>query len=119
LKRLYLAGPVSGQLQKAKLVFQHAEGALVAAGYEVINPITSANNPAAEAEEAHYGKAAAGRPQWQRVMVRCLRDMLTCDGVMLLYGWEHSEGAMFEKLVAERCGLWIGYFEKWQSEAAS
>lgn len=36
-------------------------------------------------------------------------EMLKCDGILLLKGWEHTAGARVEFTVAQACGLDIFY----------
>ena len=67
----------------------NAEAArLRALGYHVENP---AENP--------------DQPDWLGYMRQAIAQLITCDGVALLPGWEHSKGAQTEWLLARRLGL--------------
>lgn len=111
--RIYLAGPVSGMIDEAKLVFAEAEAELRRVGYVVVNPLKTANSPKAEAETRAHGRQAAGMPEWQQVMRQCVRDMLTCDGLMLLPGWTRSRGARLERHVAREVGMSTQDYGEW------
>lgn len=86
--RIYIAGPCTG-LPLMNYPAFHAEAArLRDMGFVVENP--------AEGPEL---------PTWEAYMRRALRQMLTCDLVALLPGWEASRGATIERQTALACGL--------------
>jgi hypothetical protein len=81
MRRLYLSGPMSGHPGFNYDAF-HAEAArLRALGYHVENP---AENPA---------PACA---IWQNYMRQAIAQLVTCDTIALLPGWNHSRGARVE-----------------------
>lgn len=90
MKKLYLAGPMSG-LPDFNFPAFHAEAArLRALGYEVCNP---AENP-----EPPGGS-------WEGYMRLAIAQLVTCDTIALLPGWEHSRGAGIEKKLAHELGM--------------
>ena len=100
-KRIYLAGPMSGI---AELNFPkfHAEAArLRALGYEVVNPAELFDgNPTAVFESPEEYLA-----HWQKCMRVDLAQLLTCDTVAMLDGWNSSRGACLEHRVAMDLGM--------------
>lgn len=87
-KRIYLAGPMTGMPEYNYPAF-HAEAArLRAVGYHVENP--AENSP---------------QPDWDSYMRQALRQMLGCDLIALLPGWQGSRGAVLERSVALQVGL--------------
>lgn len=92
--RIYVAGPMSGLPEFNYPAFNAAASRLRSEGYQVENP---ANNPA----------PACGT--WRGYMRMALQQMLKCDRIHLLPGWEKSRGAMFEKLTAETLGMTITF----------
>ena len=89
MKRVYIAGPMTG-LPDLNFPAFHAEaGRLRALGYEVSNPAEINPDPAAK---------------WQDCMFRDLAELDTCDAILMLHGWENSPGAQIEKLWAQRTG---------------
>ena len=83
--KLYIAGPMSQLPEFNYPAFMDAERQLVAAGYEVENP-------------ARPGQVDGWT--WQDYMKRGIRQMLDCEGVALLPGWEDSPGARIEAQLA-------------------
>ena len=89
MKRVYIAGPMTG-LPALNFPAFHAEAArLRALGYEVANPAEINPEP---------GMA------WAECMFRDLRELTECDGIAMLPGWEASPGACIERLWSIRTG---------------
>lgn len=88
MKRIYLAGPMTG-LPEFNYPAFHAEAArLRALGYQVENP---AENPPQD--------------DWEDYMKQAIPQLLTCDLMALLPGWEKSKGAMLEHHIACHLGI--------------
>ena len=92
MKRIYLAGPMSG-LPEFNYPAFHAEAArLRALGYHVENP---AENPVPACKS------------WTGYMAICMPQIATCEAVALLPNWETSRGANREYGYAIGRGLRI------------
>lgn len=89
MKRIYIAGPMTGLPDLNFPAFNRAAAILRAAGYEAINPAEI--NP-------------DGATPWQECMFRDLKELDTCDGILMLHGWKKSPGAHIERLWAKRTG---------------
>ncbi|AQG98323.1 hypothetical protein A9R05_05420 [Burkholderia sp. KK1] len=90
MKRVYLAGPMSGYPELNFPAF-HAEAArLRALGFDVVNPAEIDVGP---------------NPDWLTAMRADIRELVTCDGIALLPGWEQSRGAQVEHTLARGLGL--------------
>ncbi len=90
MKRVYLAGPMTGYPDLNFPLF-HAEAArLRSLGYEVVNPAEINADPAAE---------------WHVCMRADIAHLVTCDGIALLPGWEKSRGATLELHIAQHLGM--------------
>ena len=97
--QVYISGVISdgGRLAAVDqacnaLAFIETEERLKALGHQPINP---------------YGLhptigPCTTRAQWCELMRRALAVLLTCDAIVMLPGWEQSEGAVFEHGVARR-----------------
>lgn len=83
--KLYLAGPMTGLPEFNFPAFHRAAAALRDAGHDVINPAEINVDPKAT---------------WQQCLRACLAQLVTCEGIALLPGWEHSRGARLEAHVA-------------------
>lgn len=90
MKRIYIAGPMTGLPDFNYPAFNTAAERLRALGFEVENP---AENP-----EPHCGS-------WLGYMRMAIRQLSQCDGVALLPGWNDSRGARIEHQLANQLGL--------------
>jgi hypothetical protein len=95
--KLYVSGPMTGIPEWNFPAFQAASDTLRAAGYEVIDP----------------SRHGAGAGTWESYLRRDLVEMLDCDGVALLPGWQGSKGANLEVFVAEALSMPIRNLEEW------
>jgi hypothetical protein len=92
LTRIYLAGPMTG-IKDLNFPLFHAETArLRAMGYEVVNPAEINVDPSAG---------------WGECMRRDIPELLTCEAIALLDGWENSRGARLEWYIAEALDMRI------------
>ncbi len=90
MKRIYLAGPMTGYPDLNFPLF-HAEAArLRALGYEVANPAELCNDIQGD---------------WDACMRRDLAALLTCDGIAMLPHWHDSRGACLEYRLACDLGM--------------
>lgn len=97
--KLYMAGPMTGLPGFNYDAFHSAARVLRDAGYAVVSP----------AEAASDGVV---RPwvQWMRILIP---QLLVCDGVALLDGWETSRGATLEEHVASALGMPVLEVDDW------
>lgn len=89
-KRIYIAGPMTGYVDFNYPAFHAAARALRSQGHHVENP---AENPA----------PACG--SWLGYMRLALAQLVSCDEVLTLPGWEKSKGACIEVMLARALGL--------------
>jgi hypothetical protein len=88
--RVYVAGPMSGLQDFNYPAFHAAAAHLRSLGYHVENP---AENPA----------PASGK--WEAYMRLALAQLLTCDTIAMLPGWQKSRGAVIEHRLATELGI--------------
>jgi hypothetical protein len=93
--KVYLSGPMSGLPDENFPAFNTAAKNLRASGYEVINP--------AEFDTDVTG--LEGLARWQKYLRADIKALMDCDGIVMLSGWQYSEGAKLEHLVASQVGL--------------
>lgn len=91
--RIYIAGPMSGYPDLNYPDFNEAAATLRRLGWHVENP---AENLA----------PACG--SWEGYMRLAIAQLITCEAIFLLSGWEKSKGAKIEYLLAVELGLDIG-----------
>ncbi len=94
MKRIYIAGPMTNMPALNFPAF-HAEAArLRALGYEVVNPAEVNAEPSAG---------------WHACMRADIAQLVTCDAVRLLEGWESSRGASLEAHIAHSLDMRLVY----------
>lgn len=90
MTRIYIAGPMSGLPDLNYPAFNAEAARLRALGYHVENP---AENP----------KPSCG--SWLAYMRMAITQLVTCDAIALLDGWQDSRGACVERTLADGLGL--------------
>lgn len=83
--RCYLAGPMSGLPELNFPAFHQAAASLRASGYDVVNPAEINADPTAG---------------WTTCMRQDIAQLVTCDAIALLPGWQKSRGAKLEHHIA-------------------
>lgn len=99
--RIYIAGKMSGLPDFNYPAFHTEAARLRAIGYHVENP---AENPA--------------QATWQDYMRQAVRQLVTCDAVALLPGWENSRGALIENGLAVSLGIPVRKAAEYQAATA-
>lgn len=90
--KLYLAGPMTGYADFNKPAFHAEAKRLRDLGHEIVNP--------AELNEGHDG-------DWLICMKRDIAELIHCEGIALMPGWDKSRGATIECRLAVDLGLHI------------
>lgn len=87
----YIAGPMTGIPEFNYPLFNEVAAELRANGVEVHNP--------AENDCGSFGKP------WEFYMRLALKQLLECDSVCLLPGWQNSRGARIEESLARELDM--------------
>lgn len=95
-KRIYIAGPMSGRPDFNRPAFHETAANLRARGYEVENP--AENSP-----------PSCG--SWHGWMRLGIAQIIKCDTMILLPGWETSRGANIERQLAIDLGINVVDYE--------
>ena len=90
MRRIYIAGPMTGLPDFNYPAFNAEAARLRAIGWDVENP---AENPAPPSGE------------WIDYMRLAIPQLMTCDVIVLLPKWEKSRGARVEIRVARMMGM--------------
>lgn len=105
--KLYVAGPMTGIKDYNFPAFNQAYLDLTECGYSVINPADTGIVPGWK---------------WANYLRSCLPDLLLCEGVATLPGWEQSRGAKLEVHVATELSMPVkpvAEWVDWRPEAAA
>lgn len=94
--RVYIAGPMTGLPALNFPAFHAAAAKLRADGYEVVNPAEINSDPNAG---------------WNACMRQDIAQLVTCDEIALLPGWERSRGATIEARLAADLGMRRSYVD--------
>ena len=89
--KVYIAGAITND-PVYKIKFDRAERLLRSEGYDVVNP--AKNEPPKGKEWTYRDYINAG-----------LKQLMTCDAIYLLRGWQISKGANLEAYYAQTAGL--------------
>ncbi|AJG19046.1 DUF4406 domain-containing protein [Cupriavidus basilensis] len=95
--RIYVAGPMTGFPNLNFPAFHEAARRLRAAGHEVVNPAEINADPSTG---------------WVECMRADIRELVTCDAIHLLPGWERSRGATLEVHIAKTLGFEVTTHEE-------
>ncbi|TEA79820.1 DUF4406 domain-containing protein [Allopusillimonas ginsengisoli] len=91
--KLYLSGPMTG-LQDLNFPAFHRHAAhLRTGGYEVVNPAELVKDPST---------------RWEECLRLDIAQLVQCDAVAMLPGWEQSRGARLERYIALELGMAVG-----------
>ena len=90
MRRIYVAGPMSGLPEFNYPAFHEAEAALRAIGYHVENPARNEPPPCGT---------------WEGWLRLAIAQVVTCDEIALLPGWEQSKGATLEFHIARQLSM--------------
>lgn len=92
MNRIYISGPMTGKPDLNFPAFNEAAAKLRSMGFSVANPAEI--NPDASLS-------------WLQCMRADIKALCDCDTLVLLPGWEDSNGAHIELQVAHRLGIKI------------
>jgi hypothetical protein len=87
---VYLSGAMTGIPEENFPAFHAAARALRLLGYTVINP----------AEFNVDVTGLEGRARWVKYLKEDIQALLDCESIVMLPGWENSEGATLEHCTA-------------------
>lgn len=93
MKRVYVAGPMTGHAELNFPAFRAEAVRLRAEGWDVVSPV-----------EINHGLEHEG---WNACMRRDLAALVTCDAIQMLPDWRTSRGATLEHSVAFELGLQV------------
>ncbi len=91
--RAYLAGPMTGYEKHNFPAFEKNAEHLRNFGYDIVSP--------AELEALETGP----RREWAYYLKRDIRELLTCEAIFAMRGWENSPGATLEVYIGWRLGF--------------
>lgn len=91
IMKTYLSGRITGIEHEAKNLFERYE--MMVEG-DVVNPFNLNHD--------HDRK-------WSSYMKECIKALMDCDKILMLPGWEDSEGAKLELMIAEKVGIMVEY----------
>jgi len=93
--KVYIAGPMTGLKNYNREAFEAREKIIRAHGADVFNPATSKMSARCEAGEVSY----------EEILRYDISELLKCNAIFMLDGWEDSKGAKLEHDIAEALGF--------------
>ena len=89
--KVYISGPITGLEEKVyKNNFNSTELYLTGLGYDVVNPVSYTEDPSWK---------------WEDYMKRDIKLLVGCDYIYFLEGWQASDGASLEYVIAKNVGI--------------
>lgn len=98
--RVYVAGPMTGLPDLNFPAFHAAAARLRSLGHQVVNPAEINVDPA---------------KGWVECMKANIVELLPCDAIVLLPGWQASRGASLEYDIAVQLGMQVFPFSLFES----
>ena len=92
--KVYISGPISGSPTYAS-AFEKAAEYLRNLGDDIVDPSTI--DP-----PSHISKGDVTFESWDYYMREGIKQLMDCDRIYMLEGWEQSEGARFEHMIAKQ-----------------
>lgn len=108
MKTIYIAGPMTGLPENNYPAFNTAEQQLRAAGYDVLNPVTSSSR-----SDAPVIPDAIDDMRWDDYMRNGINQLIRADGIALLPDWFKSKGARIEEGIAQQLGMIVRDVDGW------
>lgn len=99
MKRIYISGPMTGIPEYNYPAFDRAAIVLSEHGYEPVNPAEISRVLECEFAEMNL------TPNRFDYLRRDIAELVKCNGIFMLPGWQDSEGAKLEHTVALACGI--------------
>lgn len=108
---IYISGPMTGVLDLNRSAFQNAAQNLRGYGWDPINPhdIPVHDHGSAPCPLTSIKVNPDSDHSWQCWMRQDLVELVKCDAVAMLPGWEGSHGARAEHALSAAMGLPIYY----------
>ncbi|WP_417219007.1 DUF4406 domain-containing protein [Achromobacter spanius] len=92
--KTYLAGPMTGHLDLNFPLFHAEAKRLRATGHDVVNPAEINVDPT---------------KGWEDCMRVDIAELMKCEAIAMLPGWQQSRGASLEHHIATELGLLVFY----------
>lgn len=93
--KIYLSGKISGtDLDYVRCLFDKVATTLRALGHEVTNPLCN---------------GLSEHDPWEEHIAKDIINLIDCEGIYMLQGWEDSQGARIEHAIAKERGLKVMY----------
>ena len=107
--RCYVAGPMTGLKNFNFESFDRARDILEKRGWEVISPADIDRAEGYVTEDEWGNVTQTERFNRKKVLRQDFAELLECEAVFMLPGWEHSEGARLERDLAINSGISVFY----------
>ena len=98
--KVYISGSITKDPTGSKQVFAEMEDKLITLGW-------SPYNPRRHDIPKHIKEIGDPELLWVTMMKKSLIDMMNCDTMVMLDGWEESRGAKVEYSLAKQLGYKI------------
>lgn len=101
--RVYISGPMSGLPEFNFPAFHSVARWLRERGFEAVNPAEI--TPQGEQSPPADASPDVHKAYWRKCLRADIKALMDCDALVLLQGWQGSDGAQLELHMAHRVGI--------------
>ncbi len=100
MPKVYISGPITGIPNFNASSFCDAERSLYYSGYDIANPLRI-NNVINHLNEVTVTLEEHSKYPREHYLKNDVAQLIKCDYIFFLGGWENSKGALFERQIAQ------------------
>jgi hypothetical protein len=93
--KVYIAGPISGMPDYNRQAFADMADKLRRSGFDAVNPHETCSGIVADND----------KDLWAKCMKADIKQLMDCDYIMLLPGWNKSKGCRIEIALCKELGI--------------
>ena len=105
--KIYIAGPISSNPKGSKALFEAEEERVYRCMNDYYLSLMDNDIKVINPRALEVPKGTKSEEVWRVMMRKSLKKFLKCDALVLMDGWEGSNGARLEKCLARDLGMLI------------
>jgi hypothetical protein len=107
MMRVYISGPMSGIPNENRAAFEDAEKAMRKRfewvdSFSIVNPVQIGSALRDRFKDMYSSSGKTEKPGWCDYMREDIPALCSCHAVLMLPGWQESDGAQIERYIATK-----------------